>query len=682
MKTRSIRPITPEPAGAAPTSRPRRANPPPSHACSQAVCLGFALALCLIPIRAAILGFDLGSLARPFEELPRITLGAGYDSLFVAIVTTPFLLVLWLLTSWPRTQRIILGCYVLLAIALLLIGMANVEIVRMLGRPFNYQWFYYSDFLRNRDALNSIRTALDWKLASLATWLCLAMLILSKLAHWTLLLLDRRGVRRATVVAAALPLTCAYLFFAHWFLVTQQWPVGKIANPVSAFASSLLQSMKAAALFTMSTPVSSAEFEAPAPRERIAPAPRDPQVRNVILFVLESVPAEYVPAYGGRYPVTPNLNKYLDRAAVFEGIYSHAAATNKSLVSLLCSAYPWVSYRTLTQEHPDAPLAALSAQFRQSGRRTAFFASGDLVYQGAGNFLAHRGFDLIQDYRQRRNSRREFDSKEYPYLNGTDDRATVQSLLEWIDKKEQQPFFAMLWTLTTHHPYFCADQEIDYGVSDKSFNRYLNALRHTDQALGEMLEALERRQLLDSTLVVVVGDHGEAFGRHNQWGHGTQLYEENLRVPLILINPKLFKSERRQLVGGLVDVAPTVADLLGIAAPGSWQGRSLFSSDRAGRVYFFAPWSDFLFGYREGDWKLIFNATTNRVEVYDLKSDPFEVNNLASAHPQFVTRGQQHLAAWVQAQARFYARAFGESVPELGESPPAEASLRTDTINR
>ncbi len=664
MNRNSVRPILPEPQprGASPAKpAPIVATHRADSAQGKLFCMAFALTVCIIPIRAVVVGFDWHSLTRPFDELPKIILAACYDVLLITIITSVFALLLWIARRNQGLQKFFHFSFILLALGLLLVGMANVEVVRMLGRPFNYQWFYYSDFMRSPDALNSVRMSLEWKMASLATWFCLAMLAIAKITHWIVALIYRRGMRVSTVLAAILPLLAAYLFFAHWFFVTQQWPMARLANPVAEFAISAVRSARAPALFTMPTPVSFDLLENGAAGSGTSNAPRNPQVKNVVIYVLESVPAEYVQAYGGRYPVTPNLSRYLDRAVLFEDIYAHAPATNKSLVSMLCSAYPWVSYRTLTQEHPDVSLDAISHELHKHGSRTAFFASGDLVYQGAGAFLAYRGFDLIQDYRKRRNARRDFESKEYPYLNGTDDRATVHSLVEWIDKEDQRPFFAMLWTLATHHPYMCVEEEIDFGVSEKSFNRYLNALKQSDEAFGELMKALEQRKLLDSTLVVVVGDHGEAFGRHNQWGHGTQIYEENLRVPLILINPTLFKGQRQKLIGGLVDLAPTIMDVLGHAPPSSWHGKSLFASNRSGRAYFFAPWSDFLFGYREGDWKLIYNATTDRVEVYDLKSDPYEVNNLASRHPEFVGRAQQYLAAWVQHQQRFYARAFGDA---------------------
>jgi arylsulfatase A-like enzyme len=185
-------------------------------------------------------------------------------------------------------------------------------------------------------------------------------------------------------------------------------------------------------------------------------------------------------------------------------------------------------------------------------------------------------------------------------------------------------------------------------------NRYLSALRETDRALGQLLAALARQQVLDSTLVVVVGDHGEAFGQHGHYVHGVDLYEEEVHVPLMLINRRLFHGETDSTLGGLLDVAPTILDLLGRAPPASWQGRSLFDGDRTGRVYLFTSRSKVLFGYREGSRKLIYDAGANTTELYDLEADPGESVNVAGRSPGVALLGQQRLAAWVQFQRRFF----------------------------
>src|SRR5262249_39089094 len=148
----------------------------------------------------------------------------------------------------------------------------------------------------------------------------------------------------------------------------------------------------------------------------------------------------------------------------------------------------------------------------------------------------------------------------------------IDGLIQWIDKNRDKPFYAVAWTDQTHHPYTLAHdtQAIDFFDETKLpqgelLERYLNAIRQADRHLGRLLEALREKGLADDTLVVITGDHGEAFGSpHDVMGHGAALFDENLRVPLMLWNPRMFpKPERSAEPGGHVDLNPTLLHLLG-----------------------------------------------------------------------------------------------------------------------
>ena len=233
----------------------------------------------------------------------------------------------------------------------------------------------------------------------------------------------------------------------------------------------------------------------------------------------------------------------------------------------------------------------------------------------------------------------------------------VHDLLKWVDQDARAPIFALLWTDQTHWPYTAPESPAVNGAADTSSvrrARYLRALRETDRAIGKLLRSLEERGLLESTLVVVSGDHGEAFGQHGNAFHRL-LYEEEVRVPLLLINSKLFHGERDTVAGGLIDIAPTVLDLFGDTLPAEWQGRSLFDPGRPDRVYLFGPYSG-LFGLREGAQKIIYDPIANEVQVYDLAADPQESVNLAASRPEAVQEARERLAAWVQYLERFYLR--------------------------
>jgi arylsulfatase A-like enzyme len=210
----------------------------------------------------------------------------------------------------------------------------------------------------------------------------------------------------------------------------------------------------------------------------------------------------------------------------------------------------------------------------------------------------------------------------------------------------------------THYPYYAPENPIEFTADDEiGLNRYLNGLRRADEAIGRLLASLEERGLDRSTLVVVVGDHGEAFGRHKQYGHAGRIFEANVHVPCMLINPVLFPGGREDdRVAGLLDLAPTVLQLLGEPRPESFQGRSLFEPTPGNSVHFFVPnaGKSSHFGYREGNLKLIYEPVQPVVEVYDLAADPEETINVAERHAAFVRRGKQRIAAWVKQQEAYY----------------------------
>ena len=195
-------------------------------------------------------------------------------------------------------------------------------------------------------------------------------------------------------------------------------------------------------------------------------------------------------------------------------------------------------------------------------------------------------------------------------------------------------------------------------MTDESFNRYLTALRHGDAAFGDLMGALERAGELDDTLVIVLGDHGEAFLQHGQLSHAGHIYEENVHVPLVLINQKRLPPGRHEAVRGLLDVAPTILHSAGRQTPAGWQGRSLLAPNRPNRTYYFAPFSDLLFGCRDGNLSYIFNASDGSHELYDLSIDPEQRRNLAQTRREDVRSLHERVAAWVQYQHGLYGRLF------------------------
>jgi arylsulfatase A-like enzyme len=376
---------------------------------------------------------------------------------------------------------------------------------------------------------------------------------------------------------------------------------------------------------------------------------------NVIVIVLESVAARWTSLNGGPYDSTPVLARESARALVVQNFYAHVGRSSNSLAAMFVSAYPKLGFRDITEEYPDLPGTSLASLFRDRGYRTAFVTPSDLGWANWSAFLAQRGFGELKDIHQIACSA--------PISSwGVEDRCMVDSMIEFIGESRQHPFFLVGWTTQTHHPYEptpglpVVEMQREPVPDQWELDRYLNVLHDTDRHLGRLFDTLRRLRLDQDTLVVVVGDHGQAFGYpHDTYVQGRTMYEEDVHVPLMLWYPRLYKKgARSQVVGSHVDLAPTIADLTGLQPAPEWQGRSLFEPDRAQRAYFYVAEEQFTLGLREGPWKYIVNLREGFDELYNLDRDPDEQQNLAAAERERAALMRQRLAAWTEANRRQY----------------------------
>jgi lipoteichoic acid synthase len=238
-----------------------------------------------------------------------------------------------------------------------------------------------------------------------------------------------------------------------------------------------------------------------------------------------------------------------------------------------------------------------------------------------------------------------------------------------------RPFFALGWTINSHHPYEPVPGQtiVDFFAGlpslppdDYDLGRYLNTIYETDAQLGRLFDGLRARGMAEDTLVIVTGDHGQGFGwPHGTWGHGFRVYDENVRVPLMVWNPRLFPTGRRsEQVTSHVDMNPTVAELMGLPTAPAWQGRNVFASNRPPRAYFYAANDLYLLGVRDANWKYIYDATRGREELYDLARDPDEQLSLAAANSERCRVLRQRLAAWKAFAHGALVRALGQARSE------------------
>jgi arylsulfatase A-like enzyme len=601
-----------------------------------------------------------------FKAVP-VGIASSYLDLFflAGLAAITLLLLVGVKASRVATGAILALFYVTVAVSVCW-GFANINLVKILGEPFTFQWLVYGDFLQNEDAQNAMGDAFNLHDLAITVASVLVVLALGQIA--ARLSLRLRPAAHRFALAAVLLCFAAALFGTRSYVRAEGLPSAKIENPIVHFAASAFFN-ETPVVLTMKTNADEADVatvgERPAETSRFkAPSPNP--IKNVLVFMMESVPARYVETFGGKYPVTPTIKSYADSSIRFDNIYAHAPSTNYTLFSLFSSMYNDISYYGMTYSHPYLRLDSISNILSAKGFRTAFFWSADSRFQRVDEFLLNKGLDIVQDFRGQKCAEPTFklSTKEWKNFDYISDFCSAQSISDWMNAKTDKPFFGIMFTAMTHYPYIVNNPmfsahalasttgtESHYS-DDEKFNAYLTALKIGDAALGKVLDSLKQSGKLDSTLVVILGDHGEAFGEHGTYVHASALYEENVHIPLILINRQLFHDEIDHSIGGIVDLAPTILDVLGYPLPKSWQGHSMFSEQRPNRTFFFAPWNGYQFGYRQNERKVLFNSSTGKLEQYDLKSDPGEESNLFTGDESARDALIQPIAQWVQSQRR------------------------------
>lgn len=571
-----------------------------------------------------------------------------HDLLWLGVISTVGFALLFLTQRIVLLYRMISVIFIFLLLLTVFIALANTEVVKQLGAPINYQWLYYSDFMNALDAKNAVAKVLSLQLIMNFIFIILSFIIIGIINAVGLEYLQKDSGHQKRWVAVLLAAGLIVGLVSYRQYRTIPYDRGKITNPALVFIRSALTAESTVQLFSLPVPEHTRQYIQTTHNQNYkVPIGGENTINNVVVFVLESTPAHFVSLYDSTYKVTPNLQKWKNISQVYTNIYAHIPSTANSMLSLVSGIYPLISYRSAVNDYPQLAVPSLPGLLKNNNWTTSLFFSSDLLYSNMADYARYQQFEQVEDYKNIACSYQKFKLTNTA-LDGLDDRCLVKRYLQWTDTYTQWSRFSVLWTNQTHYPYFTNQKQVNYDTRNEDLNRYLNALTQSDAAFGLLMSGLEQRKMLEQTLVLVVGDHGEAFGSHKQKTHASRIYEENVHIPLIIFNPVLFKGTTDNRIGGMVDIPPTISHILGLNKPQQWQGTSLLTKHYKGRTYFISPYSEFLFGTRHQEWKYIYNGVTNFSELYNLKNDPKELVNVAQQHPEIVKQEFEMLAAWIQ----------------------------------
>jgi len=292
---------------------------------------------------------------------------------------------------------------------------------------------------------------------------------------------------------------------------------------------------------------------------------------NVILITLDTTRADRMGFLRSRRGLTPNLDALARQSAVFLRAYSQVPLTTPSHATILTGTYPQFNHVSDLGSPLEKDLPYLPEILRHHGYHTAAFVGSQVLDPKSASAPGFdRGFDTYDaPFHARRPGDDRYHSIERRGME------VVAQALGWLNRHPHGPFFLWLHFYDPHDPY---DPPPPFKTRYAS-SPYDGEIAYVDSAVGRLLAALRTRGLYQDALLVVVADHGEAFGEHGELSHGLLLYDDTVHVPLLIKLP----GERAHHLAvesrvGLVDIAPTLLQELGISPPPVMQGTSLLES--------------------------------------------------------------------------------------------------------
>ena len=420
---------------------------------------------------------------------------------------------------------------------------------------------------------------------------------------------------------------------------------------------------------------------------------------NVLIVLFDTLRADQTEPYGAPEGTTPGISALASEGVTFDNAIAPSSWTRSSVASMLTGVLPSV-HGTLDKSHSLGPEITVLPEILKDANYTTTLVTGNLHL--GKQFGFGRGFDQLHesftDYRKVR--------RRYPSPVDRADFYWEKYFQPILPEKTGRPFFLYLHELDPHSPYEPLSPYADgledtyvgdlddrhvvargyrFGLIDLEpadidhLKRLYNAeVRYMDRFLARLLTQLQKSGVRDETLIVFVSDHGEEFGEHRGLGHGATLFEESIRVPMIWSLPGVLpEGEHSAQPASLVDVTPTVLELLGLSFPVLTQGHSLLGvmldpSAEDPKQNLVAILKDSHDSLRSGRWKLIRNRVhSDSFRLYDLERDPHESVDRWSTHPIQGGVLKQELK-WQRVQDAAL-RARQPPVPVSGELDPKTA---------
>jgi lipoteichoic acid synthase len=375
-----------------------------------------------------------------------------------------------------------------------------------------------------------------------------------------------------------------------------------------------------------------------------------PPTKNVIVIMLESTRARSTSLYDPSLDTTPFMVDFAKRGAVVSTMYAGAPRTNAAWVSAIdgINCPNDGDMEAWTKRHRPM-LRSLPMLLQPFGYASAFFTTANLWFMYDAQLVRSMRFGTVEDANTL--PRNGFEEVSY---TGYEDRMALEPSLAWVRQQRDahKPFLLMMMTNVGHFPFTPPSTwpSRPFVTNDDSYNRYLNSLSYVDSVVKDFIGGLEKLGVLESSIVLILGDHGESMGEHGPRVHTLVIYDEVLRIPTVLYAPGQISPG--STIAGLrqeIDIVPTFLDLLGLELEhATLPGIPLTRPAPADRSVYFAGEAGAQFlAVRKGDLKFIYNYERTPTEVYSMSQDPDERHDLASTlDPRVIEDAETDMLVW------------------------------------
>lgn len=393
---------------------------------------------------------------------------------------------------------------------------------------------------------------------------------------------------------------------------------------------------------------------------------------NILILALESIRASATSPYNsspGIRNLTPNLDHLAQSGLLVEHAYTTVPHTSKALVGIFCGQFPRRQMEIIEAAPGGLPVPCLPKLLAQAGYQTAFFQSAWGKFESRHGLTGNMGFQ--QTYTQEQLPHQAY--KKLSFV-GMDDYVMLDPAINWMKEKMKrgEPFLTGMLTVVSHHPYTTPEStrvlhSNDPAYLDEAYSSYLASVAYTDRFIGDLIRKMEQAGLMKNTIVIITGDHGEAFAEHGPVFHNSTPHEEGMKVPLVLYSPSLLPAPKH--IAGLrshLDILPTVLDMAGIKVSGELPGKSLFSPT-GHETLSGACWYEnhCAVQYKANGEKYIYWHGRKPNEYYQLRPDPGETTNLIRT---LTSDKEGQLVLSTFARLNSYQTVYGDS-PQNSSAP-------------